>query len=75
MSMQEWDNTEYEREMLYGLLTTYAFGSSYLRNGDFYFHSPHVEEELEFDAISLLYAIRKSGVHNGCVLKLQSHYS
>ena len=72
---QEWDNTEYEREMLYGLLTTYAFGSDYLRNGDFYFRSPHVEDEQFKDASLFLYAIRKSGVHDGCVLKLPSRYS
>ena len=46
--IQEWDNTEYEREILYGLLTTYDFGSDYLRDGDFYFRSPHVEDKSEF---------------------------
>ena len=74
--VQEWDNTEYEREMLYGVLTTYVFGSDYMRDGEFYFRSPHVEDEVEeFDAILFLYAIRKSGVHDGCILKLPSRYS
>ena len=38
--VQEWDDTEYEREMLYRLVSTYAFGSNYLHDGDFYFRSP-----------------------------------
>lgn len=55
------DNTEYEREMLYGLVSAYAFGSDhYLHDGDFYFRSPYVEDG-ELDASSFLYAIRKPG--------------
>ena len=34
------DTTEYERAVLYGLLTIHAFGSEYLQDGEIYFHSP-----------------------------------
>ena len=55
-------------------VSTYAFGSNYLRDGDFYFRSPYVEDG-ELNAILFLYAIRKPGVHSGCDLELPSRYS
>ena len=54
----EWGATEYERAVLYGLLTTYAFGYEYLRKGDFHFRSPLLEDG-ELDALTLLYAVRR----------------
>ena len=56
------------------MLLTFAFGSEYLLDGDFYFHSPHAKDG-EMDAISLLYAIRKPTMCGTCTLKLPSRYS
>ena len=59
----EWGAAEYERAVLYGLLTAYAFGSDY-RPCDVDFRSPLVEDG-ELDALAFIYAARKPTQYHG----------
>ena len=64
----EWDNTNYARSMLYGLLTTCAIGKLRDDNFEFPFSHENGDEEYEarkyMSAISLLYTVRKPDHHN-----------
>ena len=56
--VHNWDSTEYAREMLYGLLTTFAIGNLCK---EFVFLLPHCGDQgshRHVSAISLLYAVR-----------------
>ena len=58
--IQEWDELEYTRAMLYGLLTTCAIGNLRDDVDGFDFSLPHCGESDEYVSIvSLLYAVRR----------------
>lgn len=54
--VEEWDSTEYAREMLYGLLTTCAIGNLCK---EFVSLLPHCRHQESVSAISLLYTVRE----------------
>ena len=71
----EWGATEYERAVLYGLLTAYTFGSEYLQDGDFYFRSPLLKDG-QLDALTFLYAVRRPIESCGpCDVRFPSRYT
>ena len=81
--VQEWDNTEYARAVLYGLVATRAIG--HLRGDEYWFHSPQFTKdpngipESGMTVFQLLYAIRKPHYHiivrGGCELIFPPRYS
>ena len=68
--VDEWGAVEYKRAMLYGLLTAYALGFTEVRYFNFYY-SPFGE----VDALTLLYAVRKSAASCGQGDTFPSRYS